>query len=87
VTPKLQVKFVVCSTIEKKDKFLLVKLDTLQKHVGCHKAVVATLMLLSMNSFIPNLHPITKIRRFTQEKGIFTSICLIVKVHILIKFA
>jgi hypothetical protein len=87
VTPKLQMKFVVCSTIEKKDKFFPAKLDTLQKHVGCRKAIVATLMLLSMSGFITNMHPITRTRGFTQEKKIFTQIPLIVKVHTLIKFA
>ncbi len=37
-----QVKFVVCSTIEKKDNYVPLKLDILQKHVGCSKVVVAT---------------------------------------------
>jgi hypothetical protein len=35
-------KCVVCSTIAKKDNFFPLKLDILQKHVGCCKAVVAT---------------------------------------------
>ncbi len=86
VTPKLQMKCIVCSTIEKKDNFFPPKLDTIQKHVGCPQAVVAIVMLLSMSGFITSMHPITKTRRFTQEKEIFTQILLIVKVHTLIKF-
>jgi hypothetical protein len=37
-----QVKCVVCSTIEKKDNSFPLKLDILQKHVGCCKIIVAT---------------------------------------------
>jgi hypothetical protein len=57
-------------------------LDTLQKHVGCRKAIVATLMLLSMNGFITNMHPITRIRGFTHEKEILTQIPIVVKMHL-----
>jgi len=81
VTPKLQMKCIVCSTILKKDKFIPSKLDTLQKHVGC-KAIVATLMLLSMDGLITNMHPITRIRGFTHEKEILTQIPLVVKMHL-----
>ncbi len=56
---------VYCSTIGKKDKFFPRKLDTLQKHVGCHKTIVATLMLLLMNGLTTNTHPITRTRGFT----------------------
>ncbi len=80
-------KSIVCSTIEKKDKFFPPKLDTLQKHIGYHKAIVATLILVLMSGFITNMHPITRTRRFTQEKEIFTQIPFSVKVHTLIKFA
>jgi hypothetical protein len=76
------VKFVVCSTIEKKDVFFPPKLDTLQKHIGCRKAIVATLMLLSMNGFITNMHPITRIRGFPHKNEIFTQIHVIVKMHL-----
>ncbi len=86
VTPKLQMKSIVYSTIEKKDNFFPPKLDTIQKHVGCPQAVVAIIMLLSMSGFITSMHLITKTRGFTQEKEIFTQILLIVKVHTLIKF-
>jgi hypothetical protein len=47
---------VYCSTIEKKDKFFPPKLDTLQKRVDCHKAIIATLILLSMNGLTTNMH-------------------------------
>jgi hypothetical protein len=57
-------------------------LDTLQKQVGCHKAIVATLMLLSMNDFTTNMYPITRIRRFTHGKKIFTQISFIIKMHL-----
>jgi len=59
----------------KKDTFFPPKLDTLQKHFGRHKAIVATLMLLSMSGFVTNMHPITRTRRFTQ-------ISFIVKMHL-----
>jgi hypothetical protein len=61
---------VYCSTTEKKDK-----LDTLQKHVCCHKAIVATLMLLLMSGLITNMHPIIRTRGFTQNS-------FIVKMHL-----
>jgi hypothetical protein len=41
-------------------------LDTFQKHVGCRKAIVATLMLLSMSGLTTKMHPITRTRGFTQ---------------------
>jgi hypothetical protein len=50
-------------------------LDTLQKHVGRGKAIVATLMLLSMSGLTTNMHPITRTRGFTQ-------ISFIVKMHL-----
>ncbi len=49
----------------KKDNFFPPMLDTLQKHVGCHKAIVATLMLFSMSGLTTNMHPITRTRGFT----------------------
>jgi hypothetical protein len=66
---------VYCSTTERKDKFFPPKLDTLQKHISCGKAIVATLMLLSMSGFTTNMHPITRIRGLTQ-------ISFIVKMHL-----
>jgi hypothetical protein len=60
---------------KEKDKFFPPKLDILQKHVSCCKAIVATLMLLSMSGLTTNMHPITRTRGFTQ-------ISFIVKVHL-----
>jgi hypothetical protein len=34
-----------------------------------------------MSGLITNMHPITRTRRFTQEKEIFTQIPLVVKMH------
>ncbi len=68
--------------IENKDKFFPPKLDILQKHVSCHKAIVATLMLLSMNGRTTNMHPITRTRGFTQGEKIFTQFFFIVKMHL-----
>jgi len=80
VTPKLQVKSIVPH--EKKDKFFPLKLDTLQKHVNCCKAIVATLMLLLMNGLTTNMHPIIRTRGFTQGEKIFTQISFIFKMHL-----
>ncbi len=66
----------------KKDKFFPPKLDTLQKHVGCHKAIVATLMLLSMSGLTINMHPITRTRGFTKGEKMFTQTSFIVKMHL-----
>ncbi len=74
VTPKLQVKSIV-PQLKKRISFFPPKLDTLQKHVGCCKAIVATLMLLLMSGLTTNMHPITRIRLFTQ-------ISFIVKMHL-----
>ncbi len=49
----------------KKDNFFPPTLDTLQKHVGCCKAIVATLMLFSMSGLTTNMHPITRTKGFT----------------------
>jgi len=49
----------------KKGYFFSTYLDTFQKHVGCRKAIVATLMLFSMNGLSTNMHPITKTGGFT----------------------
>jgi hypothetical protein len=57
-------------------------LDILQKHVGFHKAIVATLMLLLMSVLITNMHPITRTRGFTQGKKGFTQISFIFKMHL-----
>jgi len=46
-----------------------------QKHVRCHKAIVATLMLLLMNGLTTNMHPITRTKGFTQKN-------FIVKMHL-----
>jgi len=54
--------------ISKKDNFFPPKLDTFQKHVGCRKAIVGTLMLLLMSGLTTNMHIITRIRGFPQKK-------------------
>jgi len=73
---------VYCSTIEKKDKFFPPKLDTFQKHVGYHKAIVVKLMLLSISGLTINMHPITRTRGFTQGEKLFTQISFIFKMHL-----
>jgi hypothetical protein len=74
MTLKLQVNRFVHSIIEKKNKFFSRKLDTLQKHISCHKAIVTTLMFLSMTSFTKKMHPITRMRGFIEVEEIFTQI-------------
>jgi len=61
--------------ISKKDNFFPPKLDTFQKHVGCRKAIVGTLMLLLMSGLTTNMHIITRIRGFPQKN-------FIVKMHL-----
>ncbi len=35
-----QVRCKICSNIERKPKLLALKFNTLQKHIGCHKATI-----------------------------------------------
>lgn len=58
----LQVKFVIYSIIERKDKFLPSKLGTLQKHACCCRQLLPQLMLVLGSGFTIRIQPITKMK-------------------------
>jgi hypothetical protein len=46
-----QVRSKICNNIEGKPKLLALKLDTLQKHVGCHKATISSFDIVIRDYF------------------------------------
>jgi hypothetical protein len=46
-----QIQCAICSKVEGKPKLLVLQLDNLLKHVGCHKAKVASLRVEVMFFF------------------------------------